>query len=278
MNYNKINIITIMDYNWSIPDIYSNGITKSFDEKLKKYEYNIKPNDKFLIDLKYYFIYFETDYTNLYINDEKIWNRRILFCNKIYNRFIIQNYSDEYAQITIYVYYHESKTEKEKIIRYGGSNDHKDIIYMISYYNNSSSIITYNIYMETTQEIKIKIISLQSFNIKIYYKVKLISKNNNYSYILNICHIENTLNNSILYIDSSIDNLSDILPKYNKIKSDLKKFMKDNHKYLNDNNIQLPYNIKDEDGWIDNIYYNFCKINFNKKYNIVKMREFKMII
>jgi hypothetical protein len=47
MNYNKINIITIMDYNWSIPDIYSNGITKSFDEKLKKYEYNIKPNDKF---------------------------------------------------------------------------------------------------------------------------------------------------------------------------------------------------------------------------------------
>ncbi len=265
-----------MDYNCVIPDIYSNGITKSSDKNITKYEYDIKPNDKIFLDLKYHFIYFETGNTNLYIDYTKIWNRRVLFCNKTKINCAIENNSDEHAKITIYVYYDE--TEKEKIIRYGGSCDYEGIIYMISYYHFNQSIIITNIYMETSQEIKIKMIFLQSFNIKIYYKVKLISKNNNYTYILTICNIENTFDNSNLYIDSTIDNLSEVLPKYNKIKSDLNIFLKNNHSHIKVNNIQLPDNNKDDDGWRDNIYYNCCKINFKKKYNIIRMREFKMLI
>ena len=42
-----------------------------------------------------------------------------------------------------------------------------------------------------------------------------------------------------------------------------------NIKYLNDNNIDIPENLKDSDGWKHNIFYTLYPQNFIKKYNII---------
>lgn len=254
-----------MDYNSSIPDIYFNNVHNLFDKNIKKYEIILRPYEYIFIELKYNFLYFETVDKNLCINDTKIWNRRILFCNKNTHTCKISNSSDSISKLIIYKYYIEDQINS--FPRYGYSKNDTEDISLISYYDNNSSLITNNIYIETKQEIKLKNISIQSFNIKIYYKVKIISKNNNYEYLLDIFGIENTFNNMYLSIDSSINNLSDVMQKYSKIKFNIKNFLKINHKYIFDNNIELPENIADSDG-LKNIFYNSLKIDIMKKYNI----------
>jgi len=262
-----------MDYNISIPDIYSDNFIKKDDVNITKYEYILKPHEQMFITLRYYFLYFELNNTedkNLYINDTKIWNRRILFSNKKTNICKILNFSDNIAKLIIYQYYIENQIINI-LPSHGYSQNNMEDITLISSYDNSSSIITDNIYIVTKQEIKVKIISIQSFNIKLYYKVKFISKNNNYEYLLGIFGIENTFNNMYLSIDttidSSINNLSDVIPKYSKIKFDIRNFLKNNHKYIFDNNIKLPEEYTDEDGW-KNIFYHSLKTDIINKYSI----------
>lgn len=255
-----------MDYNISIPDIYFDCTINLSDRNIKKYEYTLRPHELMFIKLTYNFLYFEIENTEIYMNDIKIWNRRILFSNKSTNLCKIHNSSDNISKLIIYQYYNENKI-LDILPKYGYSKNNDENISLISYYDNSSSIITNNIYIQTKEEIKLKFISIQSFNIKIYYKVKIISKNINYEYLLDIFGIENTFNNMYLSIDSSINNLSDVIPKYSKIKVDIKNFLRINHKYIFDNNIELPENIADSYGW-KNIFYNYSNMKFIKKYNV----------
>jgi hypothetical protein len=113
---------------------------------------------------------------------------------------------------------------------------------------------------------KNNIISIQIFNIVVYYKLKLISTN---TYELTLCGIKNLFVDEFLAIDIMYNNIYEIYPKYCKMLDKICKFMEDNIYYINHNKIQLPIDIADPDGWCDNnIFYSIDIKEFIKKYDV----------
>jgi hypothetical protein len=129
--------------------------------------------------------------------------------------------------------------------------------------------ILYQHYIKTTIKITDKIIKLNSFNINVYYKIKLLhEKHDSYTYNLILCGIKNTFTDEYKDLDLTYNNIYEIYPKYLQILKDIKIFMNNNLLYIESNNIKLPEDIRDPYGTKNNVFYTTNLKNIIKKYNI----------
>jgi hypothetical protein len=280
-----------MDYNFIIPDIYNQDNTKSdlFDIEIKKYYLKPHENKTIILPLNIQFLYFETENTNIFFVNSIIWNKKVLFFNStMFTITNLTNNSDNDAVVCIYSIL--NKTIKiNKVIKLIQCKIYNQFIKLIDLteYNKSVfpifileknlSLITlycgikilYQHYIKTNIKIIDKIIKLNSFNINVYYKIKLLhEKYDSYTYNLILCGIKNTLTDEYIDLDLNYNNLYEIYPKYLQMLKDLKIFMHNNLLYIKSNNIALPEDIKDPDGWEHNAFYYINFNNFIKKYNI----------
>ena len=276
-----------MDYNNDIPDIYDTPtkIHKNLDiisetYILKAYEQkNIKINKNSLL------LYFKTEYNNLYINYTKIWNNRILFNSMgslSGNIYLLENKSENNVSINIFqliysklqrkIYLTECNNYFKNSISYNEISKHFSLI---SLYAGTISIRD-KIFIKTYNEIKEKIIKFQCFNIIMFYKLILISKNIYYSYELRLCGIKNTFLDEYVDIDLNFNNLYEIYSKYLFMFNNIKTFMVNNSNYLNMNNIDIPEHIIDPDGVRNNIFYNMDITKIIQKYNIFYYDGYKI--
>ena len=93
-----------MDYNQSIPNIYDSTTIKLDDNiKIDILEYNLKSNEKIRIYPKIYtFLYFETEYNKIFLNEKRIYNRDVLFYDtQINTQYYLNNLSDYNSYIKI---------------------------------------------------------------------------------------------------------------------------------------------------------------------------------
>ena len=100
--------------------------------------------------------------------------------------------------------------------------------------------------------------------------------------LINNYQINEVNMNSILGIKKLADNFNDYEKQFlwkdfeTKFNSIMYRFIElyiivdSNIKYITDNNIILPEDIRDEDGW-NNTFYFFDKKTFIKKYNVIKI-------
>lgn len=256
-----------MDYNQSIPNIYDSTEIKSNDDiKIDILEYNLKSNEIIKIyPKKYTFLYFETEYNKIFLNEKRIYNRDVLFYDtQINTQYYLNNLSDYNSYIKIYgVKY----SDIEQQINHGG-HEHINIyefnnnIRLCTHYYYT--IILYKIIIKTKKECTNNIISLQNFNIIIYYKLKLISDN---TYELTLCGIKNLFVDQFLEIDIMCNNIYEIYPKYCKMLNQIYKFMNENINHINKNKIHAPL-VADPDGWKCNLFYDLHTKDFIKKYDI----------
>jgi len=263
-----------MDYNISIPDIYNSNKNDDARFELISRQYKINSNSFELIDLPENTIYmiFRFDNNKIYFENNKIWNNELVFRsrNLSLHSKILCNKSDMDVIIDVDII-------KSDILLYIRFTPIVDNMYMYANtYNNITLVNFYSgvrftdrIFITTSDKITDKIIKLQSFNIISFFKVKLISDNLNYSYELKLTHIKNTFTDDILDIDLNYENIYNICNVYFETLKNIKIFMEKNIKYLNDNNIDIPENLKDSDGWKHNIFYTLYPQNFIKKYNII---------
>ena len=271
-----------MDYNSSIPDIYDQRqITNQYSFDIEKeyislvsYEYK---KLKFKNNL---FVYIETEFNNIYLNDIKICNKRIIFNNNLDN-YNLYNKSDYIATIIInYVStdkfikkimscdwngYHIEKKELEKL----------NIIILTTYVGIG---IRDKIFIQTRDEIVDKIIKIHRYNIIMYYNIKLISKNILYSYELTLCGIKNTFLDEYMIIDLNFENIHEIYPKYLYMFKQLEIFLQKNIEYINKNNVDIPTDIKDPDDWKNYMFYSGNMETIIKKYNLVNYDTYRLHI
>ena len=271
-----------MDYNSSIPDIYNHSLSTSNDFTIHKHIYNLKPNEKIYIKClrKDLFLYFETEHNNMYIDDTKIWNKRIQFNSNILYDYLLYNQSDYSGILIISVVCCNKYINKITLNESTSYNIEKlNKIYNknISMFSVYSGIdIRYKIFLQSYNEISDKIVKIQIFNIIIYYKTNFISKNMSYSYELILCGIKNNFTNEYLYIDITFSNLQEIYIKYLIMFKDLKNFLQKNIDYINQNNVYIPEDFLDPDGWNYNIFYSVDMEDFIKKYKIFNYDAYKI--
>jgi hypothetical protein len=266
-----------MDYNKSIPDIYS-SIHSEKNQKnndIITLEINLEPyeNTNLYVILSNIFdnlqqksssiiFRFELYSKNVFLDIIQIWNNMIIIdYNQKINK-ILYNDNDHIVNVKIYL----------KLMI-----NNKYCIYHILNPNQLNRLYTsycgikilFYIILQTYEPIKDNLIKLKNFNIEILYKVKQLYKDQNH-YLLTLQYIKN------IYTDDYIDftlydyhDLNKIIDIYNNFGDKLYKINNSNIKYITDNNIILPEDIRDEDGW-NNTFYFFDKKTFIKKYNVIK--------
>ena len=257
-----------MDYNILIPDIY-NYTDKKNDSRIEliEQEYKIKSNNFITFDIPENTLYmiFIFDNNNIFLDGNKIWNNYLYFKSKNICQNMLKNKSDTDVTININII-----MPKEKLYLFRSridTHDNKNIDFISLLCSYSGIHFVDRIYIMVSNKIDDKIIKLQIFNIILFYKVKLLSRNNN-AYELKLCYIKNILMDESININLDYENIYDIYKIYLEIKKNIKIFMEKNIKFINDNNIEIPENIKDPDGWKEHIFYELNAQNFIKKYNI----------
>jgi hypothetical protein len=275
-----------MDYNISIPDIY-NYKNKNNDDDMKfeliQKQYKIKSDKCEFIDLPQNTLYMivRFDNNNIYYEGNKIWNNQLIFQskNRSLHSKIIYNYSDTDVIIDIDII----KSNNAMSMFTPVLQIYKKSIYIIDIYSHITLVNFYSgvrftdrIYITTPDKITENIIKLQSFNIIFFFKVKLISQNNNYSYELKLSNIKNTFSDEILDVNLNYENHYDIYKIYLETLKNIKIFMRKNIKYIIDNNIQTPENLKDPDGWKENMFYILHPQKFINKYNILTYHAYSI--
>lgn len=253
-----------MNYELPIPDIYNMPTTKNLDNvDVDIHKLYFKPYETIMIELSkhaYTYLFFETENNKIYFNDNKIWNKKILFSNNIHiSRNYLKNMSDNAATLIIYILKYNDKLKK---IIYTGHGDTT----LCSTYCGVSIITT--IFLECNRELTEKIIQIQSFNIICFYKKKLVSTNQTYDYELTLCGIKNTLIDNYIDIDLKYTNIYDVYDVYYKAFSKIVEFLENNVNYIINHNIELPLEICESDDYEHNTFYIYNTLNFIKKYNI----------
>jgi hypothetical protein len=261
-----------MDYNKSIPDIYS-PIQSEKSKDMIILELNLEPYQIKIIT-KFNDIYsnfikipsniiflFELDAKNVFLDDIKMWNNMIII-NKfpgLIQNLLLYNNNDHNVHLKIYV------KQNINIIYYSNL-----ICTEKQLYTSYCGVKTlFHIICQTSEPIKDNLIKIKKFNIEIFYKVKHLCNEQSY-YLLTLQHIKNTFTDDIIdFILYDYYDIDKIIDTYNNFGDKLNKFDDSNKKYIKENNIVLPEDIIDEDG-LDNIFYCFSIKSFKKKYNIIK--------
>lgn len=269
-----------MDYNISIPDIYNNNDNNKKNDlclELIRQEYKIKSNNCRLINIPINTIYmiFMFDSNNIFFEGIKIWNNYLYFNSKNSSTsFMLKNIS--YIDVTININIIVSKEIYQLFLSRLDIYDNKynDFIPLLCNYSGIQFVD--RMYIVVSNKIDDKIIKLQIFNIVLFYTVKLLSKNTNYVYELKLCYIKNILTDESININLNYDNIYDILNIYHETIKNIKIFMKKNIKYIINNKIEIPENIKDPDDWNEYMFYNLNPQNFIRKYNIISYYIFNI--
>lgn len=258
-----------MEYNISIPDIYNNNDKKNDSRiELIQQEYKIKSNNFITFDIPENTLYmiFIFDNNNIFFDGNKIWNNYLYFKSNNICQNMLKNNSDTDVRININII-----VSKEKLYLFSSridTNDNKNIDFISLLCNYSGIHFVDRMYIIVSNKIDDKIIKLQIFNIILFYKVKLLSRNN-YAYELKLYHIKNTFTDDNIHINLDYVNIYDILEIYLETKQNIKIFMEKNIEYLINNKIEIPENIKDSHLWNKHIFYELNPQNFIRKYNII---------
>jgi hypothetical protein len=272
----------------TIPDIYNIEQKKEIVDNIEIdiQTYNFKSFEKkTYIDQnalkKIKIILFETENNKIYFNGTKIWNKKIFFCNRggiVPSICNLVNMSNDDAILKLYIITYKNYHTN---ISYLG-NQRCEINKKKEFYEKFNlctiycgiTIIT-TIFLECYKELTNKIISIQSFNIICFYKVKLISKNNTYNYVLTLCGIQNTLLDEYIDINLKYDNIYDIYNVYYVAFSKILKFFQNDIKHIITHNIELSEDIRDPDGYNYNVFHSFDSLNFMKKYNVSTINTYR---
>lgn len=258
-----------MDYNISIPNIYNYSDKKNdYRIELFEQEYKIKSNNFITFDIPENTLYmiFIFDNNNIFLDGNKIWNNYLYFKSKNICQNMLKNKSDTDVTININIIVSKEKLYlfRSRIDTY--DNNNVDFISLLCNYSGIHFVD--KMYIIVSNKIDDKIIKLQIFNIILFYKVKLLSRNN-YAYELKLYHIKNIFTDDDIHINLDYRNIYDILKIYLETKKNIKIFMEKNIEYLINNKIEIPENIKDPDGWNEHMFYQLNPQNFIRKYNII---------
>lgn len=217
-----------MDYNISIPDIYSDPYLKNNDDfEVIDYDIDIaKLNDNygvwsFKLMKNTTFIIIKTNIENAFIYDIKIYNNLLYFCendNKISIRIrdTDLNFDGKYMKIYEIV---KKKNQKYKIynepVEYCTGDE--NMILFKRYHKIMIFTFTINIYLydninkKRIKEDNIDILKLKSNNFLFVYRKVVIDK---YNITLYLIGIKNLLNNKEISIDINFFDVADIYNKY----------------------------------------------------------------
>ena len=275
-----------MDYNKSIPDIYSSNLNDNKDynkdynkddNNIIKLEIELEPFEnislsyniakaitekQIILVSQYIIIQFEIENNNILVDYLDVWNKMIYFSRITSSSFILTNNNDTKVMIKIYVMINK----KNKRITTNCIHMRSRYITNRLYTSYLSLCIAFHIIIICNNRIKDKIIKINSYNITIFYKVKELKSSN--KYILSLYSIKNSFNDD--YIEFGLYNLDNnilIQNTYNDFLHRLHIFNNNNKEYIKKNNLILPENISDPDGW-DNTFYEFDEKQFMKKYDI----------
>jgi hypothetical protein len=255
-----------MDYNKSIPNIYSIQTSDKNNKNIKYLEISLLPYEYKEIDIsRYYLIHVQTEYKNIKLNNNSIWNNQIIFSKNNLYLLTLQNNNDIQVIIKLNVLldYLEKNLIRSVIQNMYIFTKVEQLI--ISYMNLS---ILNNIKIKTKSILSEKVIKFVSFNYNVFYKVNKLNKLNNNEYILNLWKIKNSFTDEYAEINNyDTNNLYDLYDEYDIFMKKLSLLQTNNVEYVKKNNIIIPQDIRDEDGW-DNMFYSFNKNEFMKKYDV----------